>query len=139
MPDTSYYRKSEDSIEQIEIKLIDSDGEEFDMQTLRTIFKDTLDNQKDKLEKIIDFGTGILGDHYKAVPFMFGWVIQRIINTYEQKNDTKLTIETVETALDSDEIKEKTLSVLENLIEDIKNDELDIADMPLNMTGMDYE
>ena len=139
MSDTGYYRKKDDNIEYLDVTLIDDDGEEFDMETLRNIFKDTIENKKDSLEKIIDFGTAILGDHYKGVPFMFGWVIQKIINTYEIKNDTKLKIQVNTETLDTDEIKDKTVDMLEDLLDRIKTGDLDITDMPLNMNGMDYE
>ena len=138
--DTGYYRKSGDNIEYVEIKLIDEDGEEFDMETLRGIFKDTLDSQKDKLEKIVDFGTAILGDHYKGVSFMFGWVVQKIINTYETKNETKLKVVPEVEQMDSEEIKVKTVDLLKDILQKIEDDEIDVTDMPLNMAGgMDYE
>jgi len=109
------------------------------MEHLRNIFKDTIDSQKEKLEKIVDFGTAILGDHYKGVSFMFGWVVQKIINAYEQKNGVKLKILTEIEALEQDEIKAKTVDILEDLLNKIKNDEIDLEDMPLNFNGVEYD
>jgi len=137
--DTGFYRKKEDGVDYVEIKLLDDNNEEFDMETLRTIFKDTVDNNKDKLSKIVDFGAAILGDHYRGTAFMFGWVIQKIINTHEKKNDVKLRVITEVTPLDGDELKNKTVDMLEEILEKIKTGELDISDMPFMSGGMNYD
>lgn len=140
MTDTGYYRKGEDGVEYVEVKLVDQEsGEEFDMETLKGVFKDTIDAQRDKLDKIVDFGTAILGDHYKGVSFMFGWVVQKIIGTYEVKNGTKLRVEINPEAIDADEIQQKTVDLLEDLLEKVKNGDIDVSDMPVNMSGMGYE
>ena len=49
MSDTGYYRKKDGNIEYVDNVIKDDDGEEFDMETLREIFKDTIENQKDKI------------------------------------------------------------------------------------------
>jgi len=137
MSDTGFYRKKNDGIEYVDIVIKDEDGEEFNMGTLRTICKDTIEKQKDKLEKIVDFGASILGDHYRGAAFMMGWVVNKILTTYEIKNDTKLHVTTETETLDTDEIKEKTVDMLEDLLERIKSGDLDLEDMPLNMNNMD--
>ena len=137
--ETGFYRKVDGAIEFVTIKLFDTDDEEFDMDTLKTIFKDTLEEQKEKLEKMVDLGTAILGDRHKGVYFMFGWVIQKIIGTYEAKNNTKLRINVDVESMDNDEIKDKTVEALEDILEKIKNDDIDLSDMPMNMGGIDYE
>lgn len=137
--DTGYYRKKGSELEYVDIKLIDEDGEEFDMEHLRNIFKETIENQKEKLEKIVDFGTAILGEHHKGVSFMFGWVVQKIINAYENKNDVKLKVVTDAQRIDNDEIKTKTIDLLEELLEKVKSDDFDISDLPLNMSNVDYD
>jgi len=140
MSDTGFYRKNDDNnLEYVNIIIKDDDGEEFDMDTLRNIFKDTIDNQKEKLEKIIDFGAAILGDHYRGTAFMMGWVINKILMTYEHKNKIKLHVVTEVDQLDTDEIKDKTVEMLEDLLEKIKSDELDISDIPLNMRSVDSD
>jgi len=135
--DTGFYRKKGDSIEHVEIVIRDDDGEEFDMETLREIFKGTIDKQKDKLEKIIDFGASILGDHYRGTSFMMGWVVNKILMTYEIKNDTKLHVTTEAEVLDKEELTEKTVDMLEDLLEKIKSGDIDLEDMPINMKSVD--
>lgn len=137
--DTGFYRKKDGGMEYVEIKLLDDNNEEFDMENLRNIFKDTIDSNKDKLTKIVDFGASILGDHYRGTAFMFGWVVQKIINTHERKNDVKLRVVTEVSPLDSDEIKNKTVDMLEDLLEKIKSGEMDMTDMPFMTGNMDYE
>jgi len=137
MSDTGFYRKKGNDIEYVDIVIKDDDGEEFDMETLRSIFKDAIDKQKEKLEKIVDFGASILGDHYRGTAFMMGWVVNKIITTYEIKNETKLHVTTEAETLDKEEITEKTVDMLEDLLEKLKSGELDLEDMPLNMKNMD--
>ena len=139
MKDTGFYKKKEDGMSYVAIKLLDDNGDEFDMETLRNIFKDTIDNNRDKLEKITYFGAAILGDHYRGTAFMFGWVIQKIINTHERKNDVKLKVITEVTELNGDELKNKTVDMLEDLLEKIKSGEIDITDIPIMNGGVDYE
>ena len=107
------------------------------METLREIVKSTIDKKSDKLQKIVDFGAAITGDHYKGTSFMIGWVISKILMSYEQQNDTKLHVLSESEIIDDSEIKEKTISMLEDMLDKIKNDEIDISDMPLNMSRLD--
>jgi len=137
--ETGFYRKNGDNIEYVRIVIKDDDDEEFDMETLHGIFKDTIDKQREKLKKIVDFGASILGDHYKGTSFMMGWVVNKILTTYEIKNETKLHVSTEAEDLDTDELKDKTVETLEDLIERIKSGELDLDDMPLNMSNVDRD
>ena len=137
MTDTGYYRKKNGDIEYVNITIKDDDGDEFEMDVLREIVKKTIDEKQDKLEKIIDFGVAITGDHYKGTSFMLGWVISKILTSYENKNDIKLHISSESETLAEDEIKNKTVDMLEDLLEKIKNDDLDISDLPLNMSRLD--
>ena len=136
-----FYRKTKSGDNEfVTVTITDDDGEEFEITNLRSIFKETLEEQKDKLEKIVNFGTAFLGDYHKGVVFMFGWVVMKIIATYEAKNDTKLHINIDTEILDKEEVKDKTLVVLKDVIERIENDEIDLTDLPLYMSGMDdYE
>jgi len=137
MSDTGYYRKKNDNIEYVNISIIDDDGDEFEMDTLREIVKKTVDDKQDKLEKIVDFGAAITGDHYRGSAFMLGWVISKILGAYETNNEIKLHVHSDVEELDASEIKEKTVDMLEEMLEKIKNGDLDVSDMPLNMSRLD--
>ncbi len=139
MSDAGFFRKKDNELEHVSVVIKDDDGEIFDMEQLKIIFKDSVDKQKDKLEKIIDLGASILGDHYKGSFFMMGWVINKILTTYEQKNETKLHVTTEIETLDGEEIKEKTVEMLEDLLTRIKSGDVDLEDMPLNFSNVDTD
>ena len=127
---TGYYRKNDNNLEYVNIKLIDSDQDEVDIESIRKTYKKLIMDNKDKIEKIIDFGIAVTGDHYKAIAFMNGWVIHTIISNYEKVYDTKISIVTENEKIDEDEIKEKTIEMMYELIQKIENDELDLSDIP---------
>ena len=137
MNEIGFYKKSDDDIVFVKVNITDNEGVEFDMDTLKEIFHKSISNNQSKLKPVIDFGAAITGDHYKGTAFMMGWVINKILTTYELKNDTKLKVDTIEEQIDLDEIKDQTVTIIEDLLTKIKSDEFDISDLSSIFSVMD--
>ncbi len=123
------------------VSIVDEENVAFDLEELRSNITDVFKNpeNKEKIEQVFSLGMGTVGSHDAANGFVVGWIVNKILTSYESENGSQLSIEIEKTNINRDELMDYAINEAEAYLEFLKenkdNPDIMLKKMPTNDDG----